>query len=1110
MSNSAPRLLSEQEWRHIKREVRNLELKKFVRKKYMDDLQAERIQSHLTFEVYFFDFMTSLNSREDLQATLRSYLQDKKAELSEYTPEAKEYFLQKVPGVEDQRAKDLISQFKMLYSTQIDTFSTSDMQTDYCNNEIKLFTKLLPIGNTIIEDIIVESQLDEIEVTDFDGESSLEIYIKRLLNRIQPVTLEQRLVDITYSSRYILGALISSLGRNENIRVYEMRSMKENPGPFETSYMISFQHKDYQQKEIERYVILNFNEHINSGESEPLNVEPIAGFDTLLVHIDQNFKTNEQNPEVGHIKRTVTVHQALMSTFRDSSDFSLNPINHVPLDYLKTSQDDTKLLFHNCLMDAFQKFKHLVEDSKLPKNQNLMRYSSNFRGIVDGLFYSEPSIKNAIALSSPLSTVQYTISCGTEDIIDFRHADTSDSENELLDDDAVEVIHRDAISERLVTVNFKYTTPELYDKAYIFDGMADMIEKTNLGAAENQIANFYFVDDNVESIKSEELVVTKNKFMDLCNGARRRRSLTSCLSRKTDQPKEVKEQIPKEKIEILENLATASNSVMMLLMIRDLLSDVYHGNKLSVVKDASLLAMTAFSPQIANFLAQKGELMIANEAKIAGYASKALGFGVSRAISLYVFYDLIHNTIDYLDNTNNTSAKIGMEIDGAFLAIDAITLGIQGLETAGYVYGMAAIANPIGAIIGASMVIGLNIYQAMEKVSSINKFIHLNGQELIDESLRAFFHIDPAANVQELMSEESTNEYLMEKATEFLTRQNKYDTLITKSGVLHGKTVQLRKNAVVDMYHMRGINVSRASPKPNDRVHIICPLHEEANEIQSPTFWSKVENFFNKIAHSFTLFYHIISHKNLDVIVKDISDERSSQRGYACHNSFGIKLLNNSTENLAAYFNLGDGNDVISGFANKSNFFQLGAGKKFINGSTKSDIFIISRINISGILNGADGIDTVDFSAVDSEETFFLSDESSKINSSKLRNVENVIGRLNTTDILICDCSIKTIRLNGGWKKSPDFVVIPYRNCTYDMTIYLDGYSTLYNEAHYAKRFNILDYQISKALQDYLQNLLQPKPLIFTSIYKFIALSENNTEWFSEFKINATLDAGVN
>uniref|UniRef100_A0A915I6W7 Uncharacterized protein n=1 Tax=Romanomermis culicivorax TaxID=13658 RepID=A0A915I6W7_ROMCU len=145
--------------------------------------------------------------------------------------------------------------------------------------------------------------------------------------------------------------------------------------------------------------------------------------------------------------------------------------------------------------------------------------------------------------------------------------------------------------------------------------------------------------------------------------------------------------------------------------------------------------------------------------------------------------------------------------------------------------------------------------------------------------------------------------------------------------------------------------------------------------MEKPSFWSQVKNFFDEVGHSFKSLYHIAQKADFDVIAKDAIEGKVGGQGrtfgYICHNSFGLRLKNN-TSSKAAFFDLGDGNDVISGFTDKPNSFHLGSGRKNINGSDKNDIFILKDVNITGILDGLAGRDIVDISGIDSNASLAL------------------------------------------------------------------------------------------------------------------------------------------
>uniref|UniRef100_A0A915IUB6 Uncharacterized protein n=1 Tax=Romanomermis culicivorax TaxID=13658 RepID=A0A915IUB6_ROMCU len=300
-------------------------------------------------------------------------------------------------------------------------------------------------------------------------------------------------------------------------------------------------------------------------------------------------------------------------------------------------------------------------------------------------------------------------------------------------------------------------------------------------------------------------------------------------------------------------------------------------------------------------------------AKVCHYAGQAL-----------MVRDLVSDVynVDYVKNPNDTSAELNMAVDGAFLAIDLITLGIEGLASAGLISGsIAAMANPIGAALGMALIIGLNVYQVVKTIENIQKFVTLNDQEL--------------------------------------------------------------------------------------------------------------------------LMYHVVRNAGFETIATDVMEDQldGQIRGhsYMCHNSFGLQLKN-STPGKAAYFDLGDGHDMISGFIDKSNLFHLGNGRKYIKGGEGNDIFFLEGAHATGYLNGSSGEDTVDMSGMNTPEFVLLSSGNDVVYSNGLNliDIETVVGRFNIHETVICGCSLRTVRTLGGRRDEPDLIVAKDHDCNYETTLYLD------------------------------------------------------------------------
>uniref|UniRef100_A0A915JVG9 Uncharacterized protein n=1 Tax=Romanomermis culicivorax TaxID=13658 RepID=A0A915JVG9_ROMCU len=816
------------------------------------------------------------------------------------------------------------------------------MHADFQSEIQSLEAVPLASQNNLIGDIKHHSGIQNI-----DEEPNLhhfKIYLSEFFDTIKPSKLEQESADVASISRYIFGALLSSV-RDVGTNVYEMRPKEENV-PSETTFLIRLNVKDSINELLhqERNLILNVNEHLNTKDVFDDRSELTENANTLLVHFAQNLEKSSFDPMSGYLERSVNIHQAQFSTFKEKY--------------------------------TLQRIK-----KGMGKNGDDKSRTVNYLENMDDDTISDQSV-----------------SFGGS----FRESDS----------------------------NMHYKS-EPNDHSLPLEGVAQMIKLTTESNKQNDIANFYFVDDFQFANNRERRFAKKSDYLEACNGNRLKRIMLDICG-KTNDNQETEQLEPEvvhvtlEKKVILEELSAISNHAMMGFMVRDLILDIYHENKPAIFKDSSFLLATIFSPQIAHFLSKKASVMLANEFKMTGYLTKGLAFGVSRAVSLYVLYDFIDNTIQYIGNNSDQSAKTAMEIDGAFLAIDTIVGVINGLEFLGVITGAFAIAGPISGIIAVGLVLALNLYDLHNRIKNIGKIVHLSFNDRMEERLRGFFHMDPAQNVEELMNEAIANEQLKTHAMNFLTKQHTYDTFFTKSATIVNGTLRMESDATINVQNEEQFFVSRASPKSTENFTTICKLGEESIELRKWKFWlDGVVNFFKPSSQ----------------------DDHILHWGYVCRHSFGVKVSSNS-QTLAAYFDMGDGDDVVKGFVNASNSFRLGKGRKLISGGDRDDIFTLDNLNITGMLHGGSGMDTLHISSREWSPNILLFDNRFLSNEFEVRDVEIILGRPGVPDNILYLCTFRMVRLYGGDQSNADHIKIPDNDCIHDMVIYLDGQTGVHNSAN--------------------------------------------------------------
>uniref|UniRef100_A0A915K4I3 Uncharacterized protein n=1 Tax=Romanomermis culicivorax TaxID=13658 RepID=A0A915K4I3_ROMCU len=242
----------------------------------------------------------------------------------------------------------------------------------------------------------------------------------------------------------------------------------------------------------------------------------------------------------------------------------------------------------------------------------------------------------------------------------------------------------------------------------------------------------------------------------------------------------------------LVKISQISHYMMLGFMVRDAISDAVNEHYGSAAMDIGFLLASAYSPTLGTLSKTVGNSLLEAGSKFSGYALKTLGYGIQRAISIYVFTDLIKNAVAYGKDTNNTDAGIGMAIDGAFVTIDLLT-------TAAEAFGAFTFITPVGQIASVLLIVGMNIYETVKKVEQIKQILPLNTGEAIDEILRAFFHMNPEAYIQKLMSEKMVNSKLMQQALDYLSTQSRIDTYITGSAEFRGNAFVMQGDTVIDM-----------------------------------------------------------------------------------------------------------------------------------------------------------------------------------------------------------------------------------------------------------------------------------------------------------------------
>uniref|UniRef100_A0A915JTY7 Uncharacterized protein n=1 Tax=Romanomermis culicivorax TaxID=13658 RepID=A0A915JTY7_ROMCU len=459
---------------------------------------------------------------------------------------------------------------------------------------------------------------------------------------------------------------------------------------------------------------------------------------------------------------------------------------------------------------------------------------------------------------------------------------------------------------RMLKMNFKIMSDRMTEQEFIEIAKSANEElQTSMWKDESQF--FQFVLSEKDGILDVQFLDTGR--LSTCAGVRLRRgSLHQCLidldagaiknsekNQDPDQSRTVDEINVVKAYKSLVKVLKISRYMMLGFMVRDAISDAVNKHYGAAAMDIGFLLASVYSPTLGEMAKTTANALLETGSKFSGYALKTLSFGIERAISIYVFTDLIENAIAYGKDSKNTNAGIGLAIDAAFLTIDLVTAAAEA-------FGAFTFMTPVGQIASVLLIVGMNVYQTVKTVEQIEQILPLNTGEVIDESLRAFFHVNPEDYIRKLMSEKLANSELMQQALDYLKKQSNIDTYITGSAEFSGNVLVMHDRLIRNDY--------------TGSIKVASECDDNCIQKHTPT----------------------------------------------CTNAFGIskKLTSNDK---AALFKLGNGSDLVYGYDEKPNIFLMAGGVKNVTGGSMNDTFVVGIGPITATIEGLDGMDMLDLSS---------------------------------------------------------------------------------------------------------------------------------------------------
>ncbi|MBD0391647.1 tetratricopeptide repeat protein [Wolbachia endosymbiont of Pentalonia nigronervosa] len=400
-------------------------------------------------------------------------------------------------------------------------------------------------------------------------------------------------------------------------------------------------------------------------------------------------------------------------------------------------------------------------------------------------------------------------------------------------------------------------------------------------------------------------------------------------------------------------------------------------------------------------------LKLASEGKLLlGKSLRAASPFLARGTSAFIIYDLVNQVKAFKNGTKE--ALVGVVGDSIYLGVDSAEIGIEIAEAFEVLEGVSSVTGPIGAVIGAVVFVGTDVYMAVKRVDKIDQLIHLTGKERFVEDLRAFIGMQPEQYIKELMEEKQLYNQLVKQGFEYLKQHSDIQSYVFPIG----QKVDLDSTVLLDRKRT-DIKWSRVRPDNPDEGQVFCV--PQGNYEPAPSYGS-----------------------------------------YLCKNAIGLSANKTGNHTLIS---LEEGKDYAKGFLNSQNIFVVNNGSKEYYGGNKDDIFVLQADFVNGYLSGEGGVNTLDITsfAFKEEPLNIQLDigeiaDFSRSNWLKICEMNKIIGRKDKAETITvscdgCNSNVKLIDGQSGKKEIKDRINIMDDSCNYQMQIIVRSNTVVYNRA---------------------------------------------------------------
>jgi hypothetical protein len=501
------------------------------------------------------------------------------------------------------------------------------------------------------------------------------------------------------------------------------------------------------------------------------------------------------------------------------------------------------------------------------------------------------------------------------------------------------------------------------------------------------------------------------------------------------------------------------------LFTKDMLVDLLHGNIKSVAINAGLLLSGQISGGVADALQTSGnrlkaesvllekELALENKAAIhilfnegvsavakkrfLGAVLKTAAPFVRRCTTVYFAYGLYKSIADYEAGDNNQLSSIIS--NSAIVSIDLVEMGIEGAEALELITGISAITGPIGEILGLFVWLGTEAYEVNRGLSAIEQQTTLNLYERLTESLSLLVGEGPPDYIEVRIK----NNHLVQKGLSFLKKHPEIKRFVFP--------VEAEER---DLAGSMGTSLYRSYERAlqGERVVDLSRYYHLALIETMPDDPSEGRLF---CADGYDLeFGFYFGNEKFDF--------------YRCIGAVGIEYAINRSGD-AMFIELGKGDDRVIAELETSTVFMIDGGSnhsKAYTGSDKNDLFVLLGDQSFGLLNGGEGIDTIDLEKF-SDSNFIVLDYKATLCTEKkildnsfsafpvcsehfsqlaLHNINFIQGRKKKKDIFFLVGDRVAVDGRGGIDETNPDVIYVTNQVTKDLQIVLRANTLVYHQ----------------------------------------------------------------